>query len=266
MPRLQAGHYVNNRNALVIVKTVTLNKPACTMKYFLSISASILFSLALVGWNNNSPQQGAWMAAQGQQEQWVLLKDNYCTWTAFDKTNKKFIRSFGGPVSHQQNGTAILTIEFDTQHKDEVGKKLPFNVTSKGSGITLDLGTGETKWMEMDNGQGALSGNWRITGRMQGGEISTIARGDRKTLKLLTGTRFQWIAINPATREFFGTGGGSYTFKDNQYTETIEFFSRDSSRVGASLSFTGQVEGNTWHHSGKSSKGDPLHEIWTREQ
>jgi len=74
------------------------------------------------------------------------------------------------------------------------------------------------------------------------------------------------MAINTETKEFFGTGGGSYTFKDGKYTEQIEFFSRDSSRVGASLSFDGSINGNVWTHKGFNSRGEPLHEEWTREK
>ena len=40
----------------------------------------------------------------------------------------------------------------------------------------------------------------------------------RKTLKVLTGTKFQWAAINAETKEFFGTGGGSYTFVNGKYS------------------------------------------------
>jgi hypothetical protein len=101
---------------------------------------------------------------------------------------------------------------------------------------------------------------------MVDGNMNDIPKRDRKTLKLLTGTRFQWMAINPATKEFFGTGGGTYRFENGKYIETIEFFSRDSTRVGASLQFDGKVEGDTWYHSGKSSRGDDLNEIWSREQ
>jgi len=74
------------------------------------------------------------------------------------------------------------------------------------------------------------------------------------------------MAINTETKEFFGTGGGTYTFKDGKYTENIEFFSRDSSRVGASLSFDGSVNNNVWTHTGFSSRGEPIHEEWTKEK
>ena len=43
-------------------------------------------------------------------------------------------------------------------------------------------------------------------------------------MKILTGSRFQWIAYNTETKQFFGTGGGSYTAKNGVYTENIEFF------------------------------------------
>jgi hypothetical protein len=86
----------------------------------------------------------------------------------------------------------------------------------------------------------------------------------RKTIKLLSGQRFQWAAINTDTGEFFGTGGGTYSFREGQYTEHIEFFSRESSRVGMSLSFSGRVEGRNWYHSGKSSRGEPISEVWSR--
>jgi hypothetical protein len=120
--------------------------------------------------------------------------------------------------------------------------------------------------LRLDDGEDNLAGVWRITGRMVDGKLNAIQRRDRKTLKLLSATRFQWMAINPATKEFFGTGGGIYTFKDGKYTEHIEFFSRDNSRVGASLTFDGAVKHGVWNHSGKSSKGDPINEIWTKEK
>lgn len=40
-------------------------------------------------------------------------------------------------------------------------------------------------------------------------------------------------------------------------------FSRYNSRVGAELSFEFAVKNGDWHHSGKSSKGDPIYEIWS---
>ncbi len=88
--------------------------------------------------------------------------------------------------------------------------------------------------------------------------------GPRKTMKILSGTRFQWIAYNTATKEFMGTGGGTYTTIDGKYTENIGFFSRDDSRVGASLEFNYELKDGDWHHSGFSSKGNPIYEVWSK--
>ena len=74
--------------------------------------------------------------------------------------------------------------------------------------------------------------------RKRDGEIvKRDTSGPRKTMKILSGTRFQWIAYNTETKAFMGTGGGTYTTLDGKYTENIGFFSRDDSRVGASLQF-----------------------------
>ena len=85
----------------------------------------------------------------------------------------------------------------------------------------------------------------------------------RKTMKFLLDGNFQWIAFNTATFQFFGSGGGYYTTDNGKYTEHIEYFSRDNSRVGAILPFDYSIKGTDWHHQGLSSKGNPIHEIWS---
>ncbi|MFD1079838.1 hypothetical protein, partial [Longispora fulva] len=95
------------------------------------------------------------------------------------------------------------------------------------------------------------------------GELRRSTPGARRTIKILGGDRFQWVAFNSDTGEFFGTGGGRYSAENGKYQENIEFFSRDDSRVGAKLAFDYEVKDGEWHHSGKSSKGDPMYEIWS---
>jgi hypothetical protein len=82
---------------------------------------------------------------------------------------------------------------------------------------------------------------------------------------MLLDGHFQWIAFNRETFEFSGTGGGKY-IADNTgaYIEQIEFFSRNSGRVGAKLPFKYNIKGNDWFHQGNSSNGEPMHEIWTK--
>ena len=108
-----------------------------------------------------------------------------------------------------------------------------------------------------------LDGAWLMGGRVRDGKTSMRdTSGPRKTLKLLFNGTFQWVAFNTAGMKFMGTGGGTYSAVKNQYNEEIAFFSRDSSRVGAILTFNYSLIEGAWHHKGLSSKGQPIHEIW----
>jgi hypothetical protein len=64
--------------------------------------------------------------------------------------------------------------------------------------------------------------------------------------------------------KFSGTGGGSFTSENGKYVESIEFFSRDNTRVGAVLEFKYELKGDDWHHTGLNSKGEPMYEIWAK--
>ncbi|HMP94875.1 MAG TPA: hypothetical protein PKD90_18490, partial [Phnomibacter sp.] len=175
--------------------------------------------------------------------------------------DKKFLYTWGGPFK-AANGKMQVKVEFDTWQKESVGQDLPADLTLTDDQLTFN----KMVFKKIDDGKDPIAGCYRITGRMQNGTLNEMPKRARKTLKLLTGTRFQWMAINSETGEFFGTGGGRYTFANGKYTEHIEYFSRDSTRVGAALSFDGSFDNGKWRHSGLSSRGEPIDEIWTREE
>jgi len=100
---------------------------------------------------------------------------------------------------------------------------------------------------------------------MVDGKMNEMPKRDRKTLKLLSGTHFNGWLLTLLRKNFLKQVAALILLK-MESTQSIEFFSRDSSRVGASLSFDGSVSGDKWNHSGKSSKGEPLNEIWTKEK
>lgn len=180
----------------------------------------------------------------------ICLMDGYFVETKFNISSKTFEYTWGGPFVKEGN-KLIVTIHFDSRDKTAVGKTTDYPFSMKN----LDI---------IDKGENVLAGNWRMSGRKTGEQFTENPLRARRTYKLLTGTRFQWMAINIETGEFSGTGGGTYQFINGKYTENIEFFSRDSSRVGASLNFNGKLENKQWHHSGLSSKGDPIYEIWSK--
>ncbi len=222
--------------------------------------------LSLQSFQPSSPAlTGAWHLQQGTVEEVLVFEDGYFSHSIFDKGNKKFIGTYGG--IYKTTGRELhIKIEFDSRVEENIGTDKKYSHAISNDKLTADINGQSQVWARLDGGNDKLAGVWRITGRMVGGKMNEMKRGDRKTLKLLSSTRFQWMAINPATKEFFGTGGGTYTFADGKYTEHIEFFSRDNSRVGASLSFDGKVKDGVWNHSGKSSKGDPIDEVWTKEK
>ncbi|HEY0055650.1 MAG TPA: hypothetical protein VGB63_09860 [Pedobacter sp.] len=207
---------------------------------------------------------GAWRIQEPDKEHVLIIQDGFFFHTAFNKADKIFIFSQGGTYTIKEK-ELVAKIYFNTHNKEEVGKQLDGAFSINGNSLNLTV-NGETQnWERLDNGTAPLAGIWRITSRMQDGKLTKIHQtGARQTYKILSGTRFQWAAINPETKEFSGTGGGTYTFSNGKYTENIEFFSRDNARVGASLSFEGKLEKGEWHHSGLSSKGDKIYEVWSR--
>lgn len=224
-------------------------------------SVSLIYSQAL---------KGAWeatMSKDGQElRNVVIFADGYQSSANYDAKTGAFVSTNGG--SFELNGSTMTeTVEFDTENAENVGSTSNFEILLTAN--ELKIKDGDVVWKRIDDGSpGALNGAWLISGRKRDGEIQKRDTDrPRKTMKILSGTRFQWIAYNTETKEFMGTGGGTYTTKDGKYTENIEFFSRDDSRVGASLQFDYELKDGDWHHSGLSSKGQPIYEIWSlREQ
>ena len=215
---------------------------------------------------DKSEIDGAWRRTDASGAAILLtIADNYLMQTTY--ASDRFVATRGG--AWQRSGDKLqLTVEFDTQDSSLVGQVETYTLTTQKGQLTLTGPAGKQTLSRVEEpAQTALAGLWRITGRAnESGQVTTMQRGARKTIKLLTGSRFQWAAINPQTKQFMGTGGGTYRMDGDQYTETIDFFSRDNSRVGRSLTFTAKITGSDWQHTGKSSTGGPVNEVWSREQ
>ncbi|WP_353181911.1 hypothetical protein [Parapedobacter lycopersici] len=212
---------------------------------------------------------GAWHHQEGDKQQIAVFVDGFLSHSIFDVKNKQFISTRGGTYTADGNQLTV-TWQYDTEKATSgvdaeawIGQSTAFNYTADNM-LTTNLSGTQATWKRIDSNEGAMAGVWRITGRKQGGDMGQMPLRDRRTLKIMSGTRFQWVAINVKTGEFSGTGGGTYTFQGGRYTEHIDFFSRDNNRVGASLSFDGKIENGQWHHSGLSSTGNPIYEIWSK--
>ncbi len=207
--------------------------------------------------------EGAWQNNHDAKQTVLLYQDGYFTQTDF--TPNSFLKTWGG-LAKIANGRLNILVEFNSADSNEVGKEKSLAVNFEKNKLLINENGIKEIYNRVDDGEAPLVGAWKISAREQEGKIVPIHQtGARKTLKMLSGSRFQWFAINPDTKQFSGTGGGTYTFTNGKYTENIDFFSRDNSRVGASLTFNGEIKNSEWHHSGLSSKGDKIYEIWSRQ-
>lgn len=205
---------------------------------------------------------GAWQSMNNGVKSLIAIKDGYFTHTEFSA--KEFISSWGGTM-YVKDKTMVISVEFNSANSENVGEKTRYTFHIQNNQLNIRKNGITYAFQKIDNGEAPLAGVWKISEREQEGKLVPInQKGVRKTLKLLTGSRFQWFAINPETKQFSGTGGGFYSFADGKYIENIDFFSRDNSRVGAQLVFDGKIESDAWHHSGLSSKGDTIYEVWKR--
>ena len=179
-----------------------------------------------------------------------------------------FIKAGGG--NYKANGTEYVEVpDFYTSDSTQVRKPLTYSFSLKKDELTLTAkGQGSVAketWKKVDDASSALSGAWRFGARVNDEGVAGQRRGadsPRQTMKILSGKYFQWAAFNYETKQFSGTGGGTYKLQDNQYSETIHFFSRDNSRPGISLAFDCKLDGTDWYHKGKGTTGNPVSEVW----
>lgn len=235
-----------------------------TQRFVLLLFLVVGLSTALRTAQTNSIS-GAWRLNDPSGATVLLtMADNYLMQTVYEPN--RYVSTRGG--TYQLAGDKLnLQVEFDTKDSSQVGQTESYQTNLRNNQLVLGSQSGKQTFNRIEEKQTALTGLWRITGRANdAGQVTPMQRGARKTIKLLTGSRFQWAAINPQTKQFSGTGGGTYTLKDGKYTETIDFFSRDNSRVGRSLTFSTELNGAEWHHTGQSSTGGSVNEIWSREK
>lgn len=209
---------------------------------------------------------GAWendaTSESGDQLKTVItFVDGYLASTTFNASTGKFIATHGGSWTLEDE---VMTekVEFDTTNSDRVGTEISYKLAISDNEI--DILDTHLKFDRIDaGGPGKLQGAWLMSGRIIDGQAQVRnTDSPRKTMKILSGSRFQWIAYNTETKQFMGTGGGTYTTINGDYTESIEFFSKDDSRVGLDLKFKYELIDGQWHHKGLSSKGDPINEVW----
>ena len=178
-----------------------------------------------------------------------VLDNEYIVISKFKSDSGNFISTLGGYYQLNE-GVYEINLEFNSNYDQDSIKTLSITKASK--------------WKNISKENDILKGKWVMSGRYNNGEFRTRNTDlPRKTMKILIDGFFQWIAFNTETFKFSGSGGGEYETLDGKYIEIIQYFSRDDSRVGAELDFNYEVKNKDWYHSGFSSKGNPINEVWT---
>jgi hypothetical protein len=92
-----------------------------------------------------------------------------------------------------------------------------------------------------------------------------------RMIKIITNKHFVFVNQDTSRKNFYGFGGGKYTFEGDNYTEHLEIFSPPS-WIGKSITFTMKVKGDSLIQSGilpikKWDLGDydmDLYEVYKR--
>lgn len=180
----------------------------------------------------------------------ILMDDEYLIETQYIEEPPQFVLTRGG-FYKPKGSHFMVNLEFNSKFEQDGMKQMNIESSVK-------------TWDKISKPQLELDGKWLMAGRIRDNKEQRrdITRS-RKTMKFLKDGFFQWIAFNTETFQFFGAGGGYYSAKKERYTEHIEYFSRNNTSVGRVLPFEYSISGIEWHHQGFSSKGDPIHEIWS---
>ena len=185
----------------------------------------------------------------------VILDNEYLVISKFESKSGYFISTLGG---YYKPG------EFLNLNDDVYDVNLEFNSNYDQDSIKFLRIVKTSKWKDISKSNDTLKGKWVMSGRFNNGEFRTRNTDlPRKTMKILIDGFFQWIAFNIETFKFSGSGGGEYETIDGKYIENIQYFSRDDSRVGAELDFNYEIKNEDWFHTGLSSKGKPINEVWS---
>ena len=233
---------------------------------FVSATAVFLLSSLTTKTIDTRDIVGAWRYGPAENRTVMINTDKIFSVATYDTPGKKFISSYGGTWRVDGNNL-VKKIEWNSTDSALVGKELTENVQIKNGKLIVK--PANITWNRLDDGKpGELMGAWIITGNFRNDTVSKRSSPffPRRTMKVLSGKYFQWIAYNVATKTFIDAGGGTYTTANGKYTENIEFFTKTSESVGKTLVFDYSFVNGDWRHKGQKSTGGPMDECWSKRE
>jgi hypothetical protein len=121
----------------------------------------------------------------------------------------------------------------------------------------VGMGSTEDKPRPEEAGRGRLEGTW---------EHTFEDAPEHRQVKILNQTHFVWVTYVRADGRPLLMGGGTYTFDGKTYKEKYEFGGPGlpAELVGKEQTFTAELDGDTWAHTGTLSNEFFVKEIWHR--
>lgn len=208
--------------------------------------------------------KGAWEQGPAERKSVMIVTDKVFSVAIYDGPGKKFIGAYGGTWKAEGN-EVVYKMEWNTDDASSVGTENSTGATVNGDKLVI----GDDTWTRVDDGKPTdLTGAWIITGNYANDKVSKRPAPffPRRTMKVLSGSRFHWIAYNVQTKEFVNAGGGTYTAKDGKYIEHVDFFTKTPESVGKTLNFQYAFVDGDWRHKGEKSTGGPMDECWSRRE
>lgn len=109
----------------------------------------------------------------------------------------------------------------------------------------------------LEPAKSSLEGAWRLD-KIEGRSAKSVGI---QMVKILSDGYFMFAYYNENSRQFFSSGGGTYTYKNGVYTEKIEFHTINPEIIGKKVKFTASFEDGRWLHKGMVAGGDLAEEF-----
>ncbi|MXV14390.1 membrane or secreted protein [Hufsiella ginkgonis] len=209
---------------------------------------------------------GAWGYGPPENRTVMIATDKIFSVANYDVPGKKLLATYGG-TWRMEGDKLIVKIEWHSVKPEVAGNEYPYDTKIEGG--KLKIPQTQEVYDRLDDGKpGALAGAWIITGNYANDKVSKRPAPffPRRTMKVLSGKYFHWIAYNVESKQFMNAGGGTYTTVNGKYTENIEFFTKTAESVGKSLTFDYSFVDGDWRHKGEKSTGGPMDECWSKRE
>lgn len=239
------------------------------MKKYILLTYLFLFSVVLTAQELN----GAWKLIEknGETVDYEMIKlfsDRYFTYAAYEEDSGQFIEAGGGTYMYEFF-KYTENYEIDSTDPERSGTSSSYKALLKKD--ILRVSNIETKtvevWKKIDEADNKLMATcWRIHEKQDEGDAEwrRIEYAPRKTLKMITNTHYQVLALNSETGKFVGSSGGTWFSDGENYYEHVAFFSKNQDNVGRTLDFHKKIDGELWYHTGLNTKGEIMLEKWLR--